>query len=677
MPPSEATRFERLASTSLPQEAQACPEFLRHKQVLIAPMVLNAARIPFATCLQRAGEIVITFPEAYHAGFNHGFNIAESTNFASSRWLTAGRRARVCLCQPYSVRINMSSFATRVESFEATGRELIERSHAAGGDEHRCGYVYECDAMREIRQSWNAHKDDDDGGNSPEIERSSVSGLVSGGAGTPVAPPTNKDLSRKRDHPPSVSSRARNDGDGAHGSTGPAAISAAEPLAAAHTAAEPPPPAIDVRIGLSVRVIPFGVDGYRPPERDDDVAEIEAVGVAAVTTAQAGMIVDLADGQARVHYRGFKRTDDEWIEASRKRPRGGGGRGLMTDVFPSRPQIDSERLLVLQPLQQSTACGAGEEANFAWRPRLWNEWKTCRHHGTGGYRKAELESKVCATVSPDLLDQLAEAERPLHPSAEEGSFTELVRALENVRGLKTNSGVPIRDAVEGALSLARSEPTRQALRSALNAYKGNAAGTTKHAALCIADALRGGRSRCADKADGATASAPEPPAAKRPKHGGHTSAAECAAATDEPGTSAAATTLSPITTDELPSERGASAAPLQSGGAAKHDSPLADAPDRESLADSSSTSHGKSKRRALPASSSRRKQSKSRPKKGADSDDDEDMQLARALSLSLFEGGANAASASSEVDTDAAGSADAPEAPESCDDTDLSGAAYI
>ena len=94
MPPSEATRFERLASTSLPQEAQACPEFLRHKQVLIAPMVLNAARIPFATCLQRAGEIVITFPEAYHAGFNHGFNIAESTNFASSRWLTAGRRAR-------------------------------------------------------------------------------------------------------------------------------------------------------------------------------------------------------------------------------------------------------------------------------------------------------------------------------------------------------------------------------------------------------------------------------------------------------------------------------------------------------------------------------------------------------------------------------------------------------
>ena len=323
----------------------------------------------------------------------------------------------------------------------------------------------------------------------------------------------------------------------------------------------------------------------------------------------------------------------------------------------------------MQPAQHDTSadptCEGGEKANFAWRPRLWNEWKACRNRGTGGgggYRKAELESKVCAAVSADLLDQLAEAERPLHPSAEEGSLAELLRALENVRGLKTNSGVPIRDAVEGALSLARSEPTRQALRSALNAYKGNAAGTTKHAALCIADALRGGRSRRPDRPDGAAASATEPPAAKRPKHDGHEPRAPPAGCAAE----------------ELKPDCGASTAPLESGGATKHDSPLGDVADRESLAGAASSSHGKSKRVALPASSSRRKQSKPRPKKQAyNSDDDEDMQLARALSLSLLEGGDNAL-ASSEVDTDAAGSADAPEArPESGDDTDMSGAAYI
>lgn len=41
---------------------------------------------------------MITFPYAYHAGYNHGYNCAESTNFALSRWVEFGKRAlRVCL----------------------------------------------------------------------------------------------------------------------------------------------------------------------------------------------------------------------------------------------------------------------------------------------------------------------------------------------------------------------------------------------------------------------------------------------------------------------------------------------------------------------------------------------------------------------------------------------------
>ena len=47
---------------------------------------------------QEAGEIMITFPYGYHSGYNHGFNCAESTNFATERWIEYGKR---CL-QVYS-----------------------------------------------------------------------------------------------------------------------------------------------------------------------------------------------------------------------------------------------------------------------------------------------------------------------------------------------------------------------------------------------------------------------------------------------------------------------------------------------------------------------------------------------------------------------------------------------
>ncbi|XP_051644208.1 lysine-specific demethylase 4C isoform X5 [Manacus candei] len=95
IPPEHGKRLERLAQGFFPSSSQGCDAFLRHKITLISPSILKNYGIPFGKVTQEAGEFMITFPYGYHAGFNHGFNCAESTNFATIRWIDYGKAAKL------------------------------------------------------------------------------------------------------------------------------------------------------------------------------------------------------------------------------------------------------------------------------------------------------------------------------------------------------------------------------------------------------------------------------------------------------------------------------------------------------------------------------------------------------------------------------------------------------
>uniref|UniRef100_A0A671RPR4 [histone H3]-trimethyl-L-lysine(9) demethylase n=1 Tax=Sinocyclocheilus anshuiensis TaxID=1608454 RepID=A0A671RPR4_9TELE len=115
VPPEHGKRLERLAKGFFPGSSQNCDAFLRHKMTLISPSILKKYGIPFEKITQEAGEFMITFPYGYHAGFNHGFNCAESTNFATRRWIDYGKQAILCSCRKDMVKISMDVFVRKFQ----------------------------------------------------------------------------------------------------------------------------------------------------------------------------------------------------------------------------------------------------------------------------------------------------------------------------------------------------------------------------------------------------------------------------------------------------------------------------------------------------------------------------------------------------------------------------------
>jgi jumonji domain-containing protein 2 len=131
VPPQHGHLMEKACRSLFPNVASWCSNFMRHKTCLIAPDILDKYGVPYQKVVQEERDIIVVFPYAYHSGFNHGFNIAESTNFATERWIEYGKRQRPCDCDRSRVKFSMDEFVKRFqpENFEAWMKNLDIAPH--------------------------------------------------------------------------------------------------------------------------------------------------------------------------------------------------------------------------------------------------------------------------------------------------------------------------------------------------------------------------------------------------------------------------------------------------------------------------------------------------------------------------------------------------------------------
>ncbi|KAK8318812.1 hypothetical protein V6Z12_A13G198400 [Gossypium hirsutum] len=80
VPGKDASKLEKAMRKHLPDLFDEQPDLLHKLVTQLSPSILKSEGVPVHRCVQNAGEFVLTFPRAFHAGFNSGFNCAEAVN---------------------------------------------------------------------------------------------------------------------------------------------------------------------------------------------------------------------------------------------------------------------------------------------------------------------------------------------------------------------------------------------------------------------------------------------------------------------------------------------------------------------------------------------------------------------------------------------------------------------
>lgn len=90
VPGKDAEKFELAMKEIVPELFEKQPDLLSQLVTMVSPEKLIEKGVHVYVIDQRPGEFVITLPKAYHAGFNHGFNLNEAVNFTPPGWLSFG-----------------------------------------------------------------------------------------------------------------------------------------------------------------------------------------------------------------------------------------------------------------------------------------------------------------------------------------------------------------------------------------------------------------------------------------------------------------------------------------------------------------------------------------------------------------------------------------------------------
>ena len=297
--PKDSKRFESLATSLFPAAARDCPEFLRHKRYLISPSILSKAGISYTTQVQRAGDAIITFPNSYHFGFNTGFNVAESTNFAVPEWLPYGKSADVCLCHPHSVRIDMDRFQELLGQYETKNVRLrqLQRKRLTYSEFARAEA-----ARRRKEEARYVSEEDDEAEEEEPIRYGSIRPVevvqMKTSSNTPAA------IARRNKSKKSAASKKK----------------AAQPRETWRRAKQAWPSSF--REGAQILCyVPAAAENY-----DEEGQPSEK--------CFSGTVIDACEGHVRVRFDGTQRKDDLWVKLD--------GRKVFLDDGPVSRDSDSE-----------------------------------------------------------------------------------------------------------------------------------------------------------------------------------------------------------------------------------------------------------------------------------------------------------------------------------------------